>query len=533
MYTRQRSQLLTQYLDGVHDDAAHAEITHKIETDPHIRKEIQELRRTRDLLAGRAPLPESPWLTERVMNRIRDARAQGEDPLPDARRFGTIPATMLGLAILALAAFAWTQRDDIVRYINDTGTQVQMAYEDTILEGWIMPLFQRTSRDHVLEFAMFGTLPLDAEDGTVLRVDENSDRGFRVELAQAAQPTRPSASVAELYEEIRPTASQQRAFDTLFHYAQRRIESAVLTKRNKEIALDPSISRFHTIILSGIAANLDDAQRARFEHFLEERDAAYTFVAQRLSGEAPRTTQPDDVADRFRAVHSPEEFVVLTGDRATVVRLGLDMDSLRHLMQQLEDRIPRIDVRVRELARNFGTPHPPGTPTPPSAQPGITVTPHATDTDRPVISIRIDEDDMFLQASERFEDLRQRIVVLRRDGARHMDDNVRITRERMREQDGVRIGVRPAPQAFPHPPIPPMPDDETRRRIRIRIAEDSNDVRQAETDTIVITDPAAPQGFRRVVPIPLPPMQPEFELRVQPIPPAPKVRTPRDTSIDI
>lgn len=534
MNERQISRLLSRYLDDDVDDTERAWAVSMIETDPNIRDRYHAMIRTRDLLAQRASLPASPWLTERVMNRVRDAHENGEDPLPGFRRFGPLPATMLGTAILVLAVLAWTQRDDIVRYINDTGTQVQMAYEDSILEGWIMPLFQRTSRDQVLEFAMFGTLPLDVEDGTVLRVDEGSDRGFRVELAQSVHEQDPVASVAELYEELRPTPTQQRVFDTLFHYAQRQLESSVLTKRNNEIALDPSISRFNTVILSGIAASLDDAQLARFEHFLAERNAAYTFITHRLASNAPRGTRPHDVAERFRSVASSEEYVVLTGERASVVRLGLDMDSLRRLMQQLEDRLPRIDVRVRDLARNLTSTQPSSTPTPPSTRRGVTVIPGATSEDRPVISIHIEEFDEHMQVVGReLEDLRQRIVVLRRDGSRRVDDSVRIMRERTRSGDGSRVREEAAPRSFPRPPIPPVPDHETRRRIRILVEEDSGEVPRGVIDSIVVPGPDTPRGFRSVVPIPPVPLQPEFELHARPIPSAPRVRVPKDTSIEI
>lgn len=534
MNERQISQLLSRYLDGTVDESDRAQAVHMIETDPNIRKQYQDLRRTRDLLARRAPLPESPWLPERVMNRIRDAQARGEAPLPEFRRFGPIPASMLGIAILALVAFAWTQREDIIRYISDTGTHVQMAYEDSILEGWIMPLFQRTSRDQVLEYAMFGTLPLDAEDGTVLRVDESNERGFRVDLARDTTRSAPAATVADLYARIQPTATQRKIFDTLFHYAQRQLEASVLTKQNTEFAIDPSISRFNTVILSGIAANLDDAQLARFEHFLEERDAAYTFVARRLPSAVPQTTSPINVADRFRTVRPSEEYVVLTDDRASVVRLGLDMDSLRRLMQQLDDRIPRIDMRVRELVRNLANAQPATAPSSPSAGHEITVAPAETADDRPVISIRIEEFDEQLRAvGQELEAVRERIIVLRRDGARRQNDGERIMRERARRDARFRHGEEATPRIFPRPPISPSPDHEIRRRIRIFVEEDSGEVRRTETDSIVVTDPDAPRGFRRVVPVPPVPLRPEFDLRAQPVPPARRIPARADTSIEI
>ncbi|MDT8325585.1 MAG: hypothetical protein RRA94_15835, partial [Bacteroidota bacterium] len=341
---------LSLYIDGQLDARERQEIERRIADDPSVRREFEELRALRALLADRQPLPENPFLPEKVMNRIRIEAEKEDSALPVPRRFMPAVAGLVMVVIVAVSIFTWLQREDLFHYLEDTGTQVQLAYEESGLKGWIMPLFEQTDRDKVLQFAMFGTLPLDDEDGTVLRVDEHADSGYRVELARDTAGGIPRATLDQLYQRIKPSDTQRRVFDTLFSYAQKQIESSVLMNENREIAIDPAISKYHKVILSGIAASLEPEQLVRFEEFLRSRNTPYTFVS-RTAHDAPSPPPPRRVIDHFRTVRMPEEFVVFTRDSIAYAHLHLDMDSLRSLMKVMENRIPRLEVRVNDLAR--------------------------------------------------------------------------------------------------------------------------------------------------------------------------------------
>ncbi|MBN1447809.1 MAG: hypothetical protein JXA28_07745 [Bacteroidetes bacterium] len=346
------SQQLSLYLDDRLEGIERLEIERRIANDAAVREEYQQLKAMQAMLASRDALPENPFLAERIMNRLHEHTGERDDASPVSHRFLPVTAGLFAVLLAAVALFAWLQRDDIVHYVEETGAQMQHAYEETILKGWIMPLFQRTDRDQVLHFAMFGTLPLDREDGTILRIDENATQGYRVELAREPELARPHATIDELYSEIEPTEMQRKVFDSLFLYAQRQIESSVLMNDEKELAIDPAISTYQKVILSGIAASLEPDQQERFERFLSQRHTPYTFVSRISRQTRPASTQrPDRVIEHFRTVPLPEEFVVFTRDSISRTRLHLDMDSLRRLMKMVEDRMPRIQVEVKELVR--------------------------------------------------------------------------------------------------------------------------------------------------------------------------------------
>ncbi len=461
------SLLLSLYLDDRLDDVQRRYIEERIAHDDTVRREYEELRSVRDLLAGRVPIPANPFLPERIMNRIESGNGAQEPFLPVPRRYVPLASAGIALVLIALVAFAWIQRDQILRYLGDTGTQMQQAYEDTILKGWIMPLFQRTDRDQVLQFAMFGTLPLDGTDGPQLRVDENAERGYQVQLAGNVETRQPTATIDELYSEIRPTAEQQKIFDTLFLYAQRHIESAVLMNEAKQIAIDPSISKYNKVILSGIAENLEPDQLERFEAFLEKRNTPYTFTAQRdarRSSSAVPPPPPATLLERFRTVRAPEEYVVLNDDSFTITRLHLDMDSLRRLMKVVELRMPRLEVRVHDLARNYASSRERGVPLPPDVPQGIRVAPVLVSEGRHAISICIDSGGEIMREMEReFESLRHEVVILRREEARLRDQMPSRGHERFRAT--VRTG--------------------TSGRLTVTVEPDADSIFQVDIDTSV------------------------------------------------
>ena len=382
MMLRRTSRLslkLSLYLDGRLEERERQEVERRIETDAAVRREYQQLLKLRTFLAAREPVPENPFLPERIMNRIHEHEESREEDnhFPVSRRF--LPAVAsISVALLAgVALFAWLQRDDIVQYVEETSAQMQLAYEETILKGWVMPLFERTDRDQVLHFAMFGTLPLDSEDGTILRVDESTDQGYRVELARAPELAQPQASIDDLYAEIEPTPEQRKVFDSLFLYAQRQIESSILMNEEKELAIDPSISTYQKIILGGIAASLEPRQQERFEQFLTRRNTPYAFatLVSNRSREQ-RTEHSARVMEHVRTIRTPEEYLILSRENVTRTRLQLDIDSLRRLMKIVENRLPRLHVEVAQLARNI-----PEGSTPRMGHPALTFTRTTMDTD--------------------------------------------------------------------------------------------------------------------------------------------------------
>ncbi|MBR9978918.1 MAG: hypothetical protein KFH87_12605 [Bacteroidetes bacterium] len=471
------ARLLSLYLDGALDDVRREAFEQRIAEDAELQEAYTEMRALRDRLSAHPPLPANHALADRIMQSVHTIDDQPDPILPLPRRFHPAAAAVAMVMIITVMGYAWLQRESILRYVSDTGSQVQYTYEETILKGWIMPLFQKTGRDDVLQFAMFGTLPLDREEGTILQVDESTDLGYRLELSGGSSPKLPAATVDELYEEIQPTDKQRLTFDTLFHYAQQQLESAVLMNEEREIAINPAISRFHTMILSGIAEQLDARQIVRFEHYLERRNTPYTIAAVHVPHVPSPFKTPRSFTERFRSIRTPDEFVVLHDDSVTIMRLQLNMDSLRNMMHAFERSIPRIEVHLKQFARKFEVrglfesrkkeqkERAVEERSRQSRSPrGVTISPIQPGDSVRGISITIDAETEIMREIEKgLEEMRREIRIFRRG------DTGRIHLEKRRIDSLLRslgidssrtpipIIVPPAPPRFRlHPPPPPL-----------------------------------------------------------------------------
>lgn len=473
------ARLLSLYLDGALDDVRRAAFEQRIAEDAELLEAYREMRALQNSLSSHPPLPVNPVLVDRIMQSVNTIDEEPEHILPLPRRFLPAAAAVATVLIISVMGYAWLQRESIVRYLSDTGSQVQHTYEETILKGWIMPLFQKTGRDDVLQFAMFGTLPLDREKGTMLHVDESTDVGYRLELAGGSSPKLPAATVEELYEELQPTEKQRLTFDTLFHYAQQQLESAVLMNEEREIAINPAISRFHTMILSGIAENLDADQMIRFEHYLERRNTPYTIAAVHVPPIPSPVETHHTFTERFRSISTPDEFVILHDDSVTIMRLQLNMDSLRNMMRAFERSIPRIDVHLKHIARKFEVrahaesrkqEHKERAREERNRQSrsprGVTIAPIQPGDSIQGISITIDAETDIIQEIEReLEEVRREIRIFRRgDSGRFHFEKRRI--DSLLHNLGIdaserpsRIVVPPVPRPSPPRPSPPRPSE--------------------------------------------------------------------------
>jgi hypothetical protein len=339
-------------LDGRADESTTDRVESAVASDPELRRRLDDMKHVAGLLRDHHRLAPNPFLTERILHRTIESTANEREHGAD---FGLRPiaAAVLSVLVVGLAIVGYVNRDPLLSFLSSKQTAMQNAYEDNVLKGWLMPLFGKTNKNEVLQYAMFGTLPIDRNDGTVLRVDEHSDKGYRVEFSRDTANEPDLASVEDLYQEIRPSESQRRMFDSLFHYAGRQIESAVLLDEKNQIAIDPSITRFNRVILSSIAAGLDAEQRQRFDRFLERRNTTYTLASASLPS---RPQPPEEVIRSVREIPRSGTFFLVGSDTVSYATLNIDMDSLRDQMLDLPNRQRVLEQQLQRLAELRRTP---------------------------------------------------------------------------------------------------------------------------------------------------------------------------------
>jgi hypothetical protein len=350
MSPRDLRDKLPLLLDGALEPEETRRMEALLRAQPERAADLDALHRARLLLRARRPLAENPGFSLALEERLR-RETSGAPPTP--RHTTRLALALGGVAALTLIVFALVQHKDLERYLSRKTEQAQLAYEQTLKSEWIMPLFQKTSKDNVLEFAMFGTLPLDDGSKTVIHVDNTQKQGYRIELGKKDTPVACKVTAEDLYREVRATPVQRSILDTLFLFAQRQLEEAVLMDDEEGMVVDPGIGRLNTTLLSGIAQTLEPAQRVRLEQYLQKNAAVYTLAA---SPPIP-PTPPAEVYDRLRRQTRTRTFVMLNGENTRLASLNMDLDSIRMRMTLAPEAVPSLAVRLQEIRKRIGAVH--------------------------------------------------------------------------------------------------------------------------------------------------------------------------------
>jgi hypothetical protein len=191
-----------------------------------------------------------------------------------------------------------------------------------------MPLFENIDKDRALEFSLFGKLKLDEKSQTSLCVDNQLEKGYRIEVGRDTGDKAKGMTFDRFVKEVKPTAEQKRIIDSLLELTGRRIESSVLIGENNSMAIAPDLPKLNRIMVANIASCLGPSQQASFRRLLEANDAPYTVrVPQgRPSGRHFLQNIP-------RSPHG-NRFVIVTPDTMVYSSIHVDFDSLRRRMAE-------------------------------------------------------------------------------------------------------------------------------------------------------------------------------------------------------
>ena len=342
------SQLLSSYVDRELDDRQMQLVEEIVSKDAEARAQLGELRALKTLVAQKKRLPASIGFWTRVSSEIERRKKEEDNLLPFPRRYFPLVAGAAAVLVIALSIVLYQQRASVVNYVSKQTERVQKAVGDNVLKGSIMPLFSRVDKNQALQFAMFGTLPLDAKAETEFRVNEDSARGYTFDVDKKGVRRTPVVTVKEFVDEVQPTRLQREIIDSLLDLGRQKLEGSVFVAEDKAMAIDPQLSRLNRVMLSGIAAALEPEQRTRFEKFLRVRSSPYM-----ISGGRKASESSERILHTMRVVSRPEPFLVVTPDTVVMSDLRLDMDSLRRHFQHYDESRERVMVNMNGLIRRI------------------------------------------------------------------------------------------------------------------------------------------------------------------------------------
>jgi len=342
------SQLLSSYVDGELDDRQMRLVEDLVSKDAEARRELEELRALKNLVSEKKRLPASIGFWTRVSSEIERRKREEDNLLPFPRKYFPLVAGAAAVLVIALGVLLYQKRASVVDYVSRQSERVQKAVGENVLKGSIMPLFSRVDKNQALQFAMFGTLPLDAKAETEFRVNEDSSRGYTIDVDKKGARKTPLVTVKEFVDEVQPTRIQREIIDSLLELGREKLEGSVFVAEDKAIAIDPQLARFNRVMLSGIAAALEPEQRTRMEKFLRVRSAPYM-----ISGGRKASESSERILHTMRNVSRPEPFLVLTPDTVVMSSIRLDMDSLRRHFQHFGESRERVMVNMNGFIRRI------------------------------------------------------------------------------------------------------------------------------------------------------------------------------------
>ncbi|MEX1139503.1 MAG: hypothetical protein WEB33_11010 [Bacteroidota bacterium] len=342
------SLLLFLAVDGTLDENQKRELEELLAANPEVAQELRERKALKELLHDRRAVSPNPYFWTRLSQAIDAQKEEERNLLPFPRKYLPVASAMGILAFVALGVTVFVQREPLLQYLSERSAVVQEVYESSILKGAVMPLFANIGNDDVLQYALFGTLPLDKESETALRVDEGIAEGYRIEVGLTGEQVRPRVTVHELLEEVRPSMVQAVKIDSVLGEARKLIEQAVFYSENNALAIDPELTRLNRVVLTRIAAVLAPAQRDRFDKFLQRRNASYAIAA----GHRDTPIPPDVPMGHLVVPHQPKDFIVITPDSFTVAVLNLNVDSIMRPGTMVRTRFPDMERKLEMLMRS-------------------------------------------------------------------------------------------------------------------------------------------------------------------------------------
>jgi hypothetical protein len=205
-------------------------------------------------------------------------------------------------------------------------------------------------KERALQFSLFGTLQLDEKSETALRVDEQSEKGYRIEVGNNLKRKTKSVTFDRFVAEVKPSASQKRIIDSLLELTGRRIESSVLIGENNTMAIAPDLPKLNRMMVTNIASCLEPLQRVSFERLLEANNAPYSVTAKSMPiGKAGNYFQ------HIPKFPQGDRFVIITPDTMMYSQIHIDFDSLHRHMQEnfVASEIRRQVMLKKIMAREF------------------------------------------------------------------------------------------------------------------------------------------------------------------------------------
>jgi hypothetical protein len=338
-------QLLSQYIDGGLTKDELQKIEFLISKDISVQHRLRELKRLKELLVSKPKLTPDIGFWTRFTAAVEKQKQDEHRFLPFNPQFVPIMSAAVAALVVVVGIIVFQNRMQINQYFSAKSQAVEDAFEKSKLQGQLLPLFSKVDKDRALQFSLFGTLALDDKSQTELRVDEQSEKGYHIEVGKDSKNIIKPVTFNNFLSKVKPTRTQKQLIDSLLELTSRRIESSVLIGENNVMAISPDLPNINKMMVTNIAACLEPNQRIQFERLLEANDAPYT-----VSVHSDRVVKEDRVFQSIPRSSRDNRFVIITPDTMMYSQLHINFDSLR---RDMEENIAMFELRREAMLKRM------------------------------------------------------------------------------------------------------------------------------------------------------------------------------------
>jgi len=337
--------LLSQYIDGTLSEKEAQQVESLLAEDESVRKHAAELKNLKILLASQPKLNPNIGFWTRFAVAMEEQKEEERNLLPFPRKFLPAISVMVTAVVVVVGTLVIQNRMQFMQFFSEKSQAVKEVYKNKILQSSLLPLFTKVDKERALQFSLFGTLQLDDKSETALRVDEQSEKGYRIEVGNNLKNKTKSVTFDRFVSEVKPSAKQKKIIDSLLELTGRRIESSVLIGENNTMAIAPDLPKLNRLMVTNIASCLEPLQRVSFERLLEANNAPYTVTARSVP-----TGKAGNYFQRIPKFPQSDRFVIITPDTMMYSQIHINFDSLR---RRVEENFATAEVRREAMLKKI------------------------------------------------------------------------------------------------------------------------------------------------------------------------------------
>lgn len=314
--------ILSLYLDGELDSIETAKLQEYLAVHPSVARDLEVLQAAKKSISSKKQIPSNEWFWLKLSNTIESNKSKGKNILFQSSATSVVYISLLVAAVIGGVFLKNTSV--FSKFFEEKKNQVQ----NSLMTGNILPLFTNLTNDDVLNFALFGKLPLDSSKETELQVKNDENKRSQYEIVSASgRPASVDITVSDFCQSVGVEHLQKGVIDSILGAYRQRLQTAVLVSENKEIAIHEELAQMNKAVVSTIVSSLEPVQKIKFQRYLNRVHAPYSVIA----FNAP-AVEPKILLERIPGTSRTNRYVIVSKDTIGIAEMKMNMDSIRDVV---------------------------------------------------------------------------------------------------------------------------------------------------------------------------------------------------------